>query len=105
MFLKSFLKILFPQIWYNFASWPDFICSFVSGNIFYFLKSIIFFPCYLREVQNFFIQSFPQYKTCLLCIWSNTKIVDIECPQGICLSTFVVEEFSGLSVYPASFSY
>ena len=52
--------------------------------------------CSLKEVQNFFIQSFPQYKVCLFSIWSNPQIFDIEYPQGICSPIFVAEDFSGL---------
>ena len=33
-----------------------------NGNIFLFLESIIFFACSLKEVQNFFIQSFRNKK-------------------------------------------
>ena len=34
---------------------------------------------------------------------SNPQIVDIEYPQGICSSIFVVEEFSGLFANPSIF--
>ena len=34
----------------------------------------------------------------------NEDIVDIEKPDGICLLTFVVDEFSGLFLYPSIFS-
>ena len=34
----------------------------------------------------------------------NDDIVDIEKPDGICLLTFVVDEFSGLFLHPSIFS-
>ena len=34
----------------------------------------------------------------------NDNIVDIEKPDGICLPTFVVNEFSGLFLHPSIFS-
>ena len=34
---------------------------------------------------------------------SNSQIVDIEYPQGICLPIFVVEEFSGLFAHSLIF--
>ena len=34
----------------------------------------------------------------------NDDIVDIEKPDGICLLTFVIDEFSGLLIHPSIFS-
>ena len=34
----------------------------------------------------------------------NDVIVDIEKPYGICLSTFAVDELSGLMLHPSIFS-
>ena len=34
----------------------------------------------------------------------NDHIVDLEKPDGICLPTFVVNEFSGLFLHPSIFS-
>ena len=34
----------------------------------------------------------------------NENIVEIEKPDGICSLTFVVDEFSGLLLYPSIFS-
>ena len=34
----------------------------------------------------------------------NVDIVDIEKPDGICLPTFAVDEFSELFLYPSIFS-
>ena len=34
----------------------------------------------------------------------NEDIVDIEKPHGICLLTFVVDDFSGLFLHPSIFS-
>ena len=38
-----------------------------------------------------------------LCFFLNENIVDIEKPDGICLLTFVVDEFSGLSLHLSVF--
>ena len=34
----------------------------------------------------------------------NNNIVDTESPDGICSSTFVVDDFSGLLLHPPNFS-
>ena len=39
----------------------------------------------------------------IVSIWSNVQIVDIQYPQGICFSIFVVENFSGLFAHPPIF--
>ena len=39
----------------------------------------------------------------LVSIWSSVQIVDIQYPQGICFSIFVVENFSGLFAHPPIF--
>ena len=57
----------------------------------------------LKEVQNVFIQSSPQYKVCLFSILSKVHIVDIEHLQGICLPNFVAEDFYGLFAHPSIF--
>ena len=61
----------------------------------------MFFVYFLKEVQNFFRQYFPQYKVCLFSMWSNAQIVDREYPQGICSPISVVEKFSALFAYPS----
>ena len=38
------------------------------------------------------------YTSCLFSVLVNNNIVDIEKPDGLCLPTFVVDEFSGLSL-------
>ena len=40
----------------------------------------------------------------LFSILLNEDIVDIENPDGVCSLTFVVDEFSGLFLYPSIFS-
>ena len=68
-----------------------------------FSSSIIFFACFLKEVQNLTIQLFPRYKVCLFSMWSNSQIVDIEYQQRICSSIYAVEELSGLFAHPSIF--
>ena len=38
------------------------------------------------------------HTSCLFSVLVNNNIVDIEKPDGLCLPTFVVDEFSGLSL-------
>ena len=49
--------------------------------------------CFLKNLQDFFIQSLPLYTLCLFSILLNEDIVDIEKPDGICSLTFAVDEF------------
>ena len=70
---------------------------------FFFFKINYFFVSSLKEVQNLFTQSFPQYKVCLSSISSNPQIAGIEYPQLICLLIFIVEQFSGLFTHPSIF--
>ena len=59
----------------------------------------------LKNSQNFFIQSLPLYTSCFFfSMLLNDHIVDIEKPDGICLPTFVVNEFSGLFLHPSIIS-
>ena len=53
--------------------------------------------CSLKDSQNVLIQSLPLYTSCLLSMLLNEDIVDTDKPEGICLLTFVVDEFSWLS--------
>ena len=73
-------------------------------SFFSFIKLIIFFTCSLKNSQNFFMQSLPLYTSCLFSEFLNEDIVDIEKPDGICLSTFVVHEFSVLTLHSSIFS-
>ena len=52
--------------------------------IFFFSKLIRFVAC-LTKVQNFFIQSSPQYKVCLFSVLSKGHIFDTEYPQEYAL--------------------
>ena len=71
-------------------------CSFfsVNGNILLFSKLITFVACSLKEVQNFFIQSWPKYIVTLFSILSKPQIIDIEYVHEIISACFVVEDFS-----------
>ena len=50
------------------------------------------------------MQSLPLYTSCLFPIFLNGDIVDIEKPDGICSTTLLVDEFSGLFVHPSVIS-
>ena len=54
---------------------------FVNNFIFFFLKLVIFNACFLKDSQNFFIQSLPLYTSCLFSMLLNKDIVDIEKPD------------------------
>ena len=56
-----------------------------------------------KDSQNFFMQSLPLYALCLFSMLLNDDIFDIEKPDGICLLTFLVDEFSGLILHPSIF--
>ena len=59
------------------------------------LLLIVSIMCSLKDSQNFFIQSLLPYTLCLFSMLLNDVIVGIEKPDGICLSTFFVDELSG----------
>ena len=56
--------------------------------------------CSLKDLQNFFIQSLPLFRSCLFSMLLDEDIVDIEKPDGI----YLVNEFSGLFLHPSIFS-
>ena len=58
--------------------------------------------CSFKEVQNFSMQSFPQYKVCLSSMFYLQNF-DFEYPKGICSPHFDVEEFSGLFAHSSIF--
>ena len=60
--------------------------------------------CSLKESQNIFIQSLPQYTLWLFSMLLSDNIINIEKPDAICSLTFVVDEFSELFLYPPIFS-
>ena len=62
-------------------------------------KLIIFIMCSFKNSQNFFMQSLPLSSMLL-----NEDMVDIEKRDGMSSFTFVVDEFSGLFLYPSIFS-
>ena len=51
------------------------------------------------------MQYLSLYTSCLFSVLVNNNIVDIEKPDGLCLPTFVVDEFSGLSLKSISLFY
>ena len=64
----------------------------------------MFIACSIKYSQDFFIEPLPLYASCLLFILLNDDIVDIEKPDGTCLPTFFVNEFSGLFLHPTIFT-
>ena len=48
------------------------------------------------------MQSVPLHTSCLLSMHLNYDIVDTEKRDGICSSTFAVDEFSGLFLHPST---
>ena len=60
----------------------------------------ISFHCILKESQKFLIQSPHLHTSCLFSMSLNDDIADIEKPDGICLLTFVVDDFSELFLHP-----
>ena len=82
----------------------DSCCSFINNFICFFLKLIIFIACVIKISKNFSIQSLPLYVSCLFSLLLNEDILDIEKPDGICLVTFVVDEFLGLFLHPSIFA-
>ena len=50
------------------------------------------------------MQSLPLHTSGLLSMSLNNNIVDTESPDGICSSTFVVDDFSELLLHPPIFS-
>ena len=55
-------------------------------------------------IWNLFIQYLQLYTSCLFSTLLNEDIVDFEKTDGKILLTFVVDEFSGLSLHPSIFS-
>ena len=100
----GFFFFFFFFFWkYNILLHLDIILILLFLTVISFSQSIIIFACSLKEVQNFFKQSFPQYKVSFSAMWLNPQIVDIEYPQGVCYSMFVFEDFSGLFAHSSIF--
>ena len=72
-------------------------------SIFFLLKSVIFNACFLKVSQNFFMHSLPQYTSWSFSISFKDNIVNTEKLDGICLHTFVVDDFSRLFLHPSIF--
>ena len=72
-------------------------------TLYIFFKLIIFIKGCLKNSRNFFIQSLPQYTSCLFYMLLNEDVVDIEKPDEKCWLTFVVDEFSGLFLHLSIF--
>ena len=57
-----------------------------------------------KELTKSFHAIFTSAYIKLFSILLNDDFADIEKPDGICLATFVVDEFSGLFLHPSVFS-
>ena len=75
--ISDLFKNLFPQMFHV----SVILALFLSMITFFFSKLIIFVACSLKEVQDFFIQSSPQFKVHLFSILPNVHIIDFEYPQ------------------------
>ena len=60
--------------------------------------------CSLKDLQNLFMQSLPQYTSCLFSVLLNDDIADIEKLDGIYSLTFVVDQFSVFFLHSLIFS-
>ena len=76
--LQTSLFNFFFTILQVFAFSYDPCCSFVNNFILLFFKLIIFIVCYLKNSQNFFIQSLLLCTSCLFYMIQNKDIVNIE---------------------------
>ena len=56
---------------------------------------------FLKDPQNFFMESSSVYKLCWFYMLLNDDIVDIEKLDGMCSLTFAVDELSGLFLHPS----
>ena len=64
--------------------------------MFFFSKLITSIVCSLKDSQICFMQSLPLYTLRWFSILSNDDAVGTEKPDGTCLPTFAIDEFSGL---------
>ena len=103
IFSMFIFKFFFTNI-KKFCIWSYFCCLSVNNFIFFFLKLTVSIASSLKDLQNFFMQSFPLYITWLFSMLLNDDIVDIEKPDGIYWLPFVVDELSGLLLHPSTFS-
>ena len=92
--LSCIMTMIFNFTKQIFAFPYDPCSAFVSNFIFF---KIIFIACFLKNPQNFFMQSLPLYTSCLFSMLLSKYIVDIEKLDGICLLTFLVDKFRIIS--------
>ena len=100
--MRFIVKYLSSNFSYEFSY--NFFCWFVNNFIFFLLNLIFFIAYSLKDSKNFFMQSLSLYKSCLFSISLNGDIADIEKPDGICSLSFVLDDFSGLSLHSSIFS-
>ena len=98
VFYIFIFKFLFTIYYKYIAFLYDPCCSFLND---FLLKLIIFITYSAKDSQNVFVQSLPLYMLSLFSMLLNGDILDNEKPNGICLPTFVADEFSGLFWHPS----
>ena len=98
VFYIFIFKFLFTIYYKYIAFLYDSCCSFLNE---FLLKLIIFITYSAKDSQNVFVQSLPLYMLSLFSMLLNGDILDNEKPNGICLPTFVADEFSGLFWHPS----
>ena len=102
-----YLKCIYLQVFMtnitDFSFSYDFCYLFVNDSI--VLKkwlSSLYAP--LKIYKKFFMQPLPMYTSCICHMFLSDNIADIEKSDGICSTTFVVDNYSGLLLYPSVFS-
>ena len=84
------------MILFIFSIFLNFLCKYRRFLHFHMISAV--------HSQSFFMQSLPLYTSWLFFMSLNDDIVEIEKPDGICSSTIVVDDFSGLLLHPSMFS-
>ena len=75
----------------------------LTVSFFPFQKQLYFWRVFLKKHKTFSYDLFHDIKYVYFLYDQIPQIVDMECPQGICLPIFVVKEFSGLFARPSIF--
>ena len=98
--MNSFRYTIFKLLCSTFI----FPCTMILiSNNKYFLSFKYLFSNFSLQIQQIFTFLYDSC-SCLFSMLLNDDIVDIKKPDGICLLTFVVNEFSGLFLHPSIFS-
>ena len=75
-----------------------------SANFFkYTIFEITFDIITVFIIFLIFFMIYGMYSSSVFSMFLNEDVVDIKKPDGICLLTFVVDEFSSLVLHPSTF--